>query len=197
VSSAVLHMRQDGVNHVLFLENGGLPVLFFMNEAQSQGWHPRYGLNSQDGPEVLVSGGDVPSAQMDGAEGIGWLPSADLPYGGSTANPYLAAPGVQRCLGIMSRAGQAPTSADSLAIALGTCDQLWFLVAAVDAGGQPINASSFVAGVDRLGDSFASVVTIGTELSADQHDGAAEARYYSYGQACGCWSYTGPIVDTG
>jgi hypothetical protein len=194
VSSAVLHLSQDGVTHVVFLEHGGLPVLLFLNQAQSQGYHPRYGLNTQDAPEALVQGGEVPAAQMNGAEGIGWIPGADLPFG--ETNSYLSTPSARRCLSIMNAAGQSPTSADAVLTALTICDQLWFLKAAMEASGPALTRSALVENIDRLA-SFPSALTLGTRFSASQHDGAGQARRYSYSTGCSCWSYAGSPINIG
>ena len=97
----------------------------------------------------------------------------------------------------MNRAGDAPSSADSLLMALSICDQLWFLKAAVESHGPALTRAALLNNVDQLGGSFSSALTLAQSLSATEHDGAAEVRRYKYSTSCTCWAYSGPPIDAG
>lgn len=192
ISSAELQLRSDGVTHVVWLENGGLPVLFFTNAASSQNYHPRYAFNSQDGAEALVSGNNVQPSQMVGSMGLGWLPVVDLPY--QTDSPYLKTPQAKRCFALMKAAGDAPTSANAELAALAFCDGLWFIQGAGTAAGSDLTRQTFMAAVDGLGSSFPSALVIGTRFGPGRHDGAAIGRQWQYASACTCFQYVGQPV---
>ncbi|MHB8452768.1 MAG: type 1 periplasmic-binding domain-containing protein [Mycobacteriales bacterium] len=195
ISSAELKFRSSGVDHVLFLEQAADLALFFMNDAASQDYHPRYGVNSQDGAETLASGGDVPASQIVGAEGIGWLPVIDLasytpsgPYGNAAA---------RRCVALMQAGGVSVSGPDSEGVLFLDCDMAFFLQAALDAGGSTINRANFLAAVNGMGSRFTDAQTIATSFSPSQHDGVSEVYDYVYQSGCGCLNYTGPPRSVG
>jgi hypothetical protein len=192
IASAELRMRQDGVTHVIFLEKGGLPVLFFLNTAASQGYHPRYGFTSQDAPEALLSGNEIQASQLKGALGIGWLPVIDLPFPPKGA--YARSAPVRKCRAVMTRAGQAPTSPDAMGIALGACDEVWFLRAAARGLSGSLTVGRLLHGIQSLGTGFTSALTIATAFGAGQRDGAAAAYRYAFSPGCSCWQYVGKPV---
>lgn len=195
ISSAELKFRSSGVDHVLFLEQSGDLALFFMNDAASQDYHPRYGVNSQDAAETLASGGDVPASQIVGAEGIGWLPGIDLasytptgPYGNAAA---------RRCVALMQAGGVSASGPDAEAVLFLDCDMAFFLEAALDAGGRTINRANFLSAVNAMGSGFTDALTVATYFGPSQHDGVSEVYDYVYQSGCGCLTYTGPPRDVG
>src|SRR5581483_8756566 len=193
VASAELHLRSDGVTHVVYLEDGGLPVLLFTHAADSQGYHPRYALTTQDAGQVLVDTGDAPKAQFRGAMGIGWIPSIDLPYG--APNPYVTSGPAKDCIKIMTAAGQAPSGADSEGNELGTCDAYWWL-RAVAANATSLSDADFTTAAATLRTTFASTVTFTTAFSAPEHDGASTARAMQFQANCSCFAYVGAPIAT-
>src|SRR5690349_22550034 len=76
ISSAVLKFRSDGVTHVLIWDDNGVATLFFMQQADNQGYRPRYGINSGNNMQVVAQ--VVSKSQLTGATGIGWTPAFDI-----------------------------------------------------------------------------------------------------------------------
>lgn len=52
VQGAVLRFKAMGITHVIIWDDNGISTLFFMINAENQGYRPRYGINSgNDIPE--------------------------------------------------------------------------------------------------------------------------------------------------
>jgi hypothetical protein len=92
----------------------------------------------------------------------------------------------------MSAAGQTFPSADAEIHAQYQCAVLYSFKAAVEAGGVAINAGSFIAGINRLGNSFAAPDTLGDNFSSGERDGAGVVGDMSYVGSCNCFRYVGP-----
>jgi hypothetical protein len=187
INSAVLKFSTEHIDHVLILDKGGNIALFFMNRAQSQAYHPRYGLGGASGNQALVGLlGPNAGAQLNGATSNGWLPAADL-----QAADYHPSPAAQHCLSVISGSGQTYPSADAEQIALDDCSTVYSFKAGVEAGGPTINAGNFVAGINKLGTSFASPATLGANFSPAEHDGANVVGDMDYNGSCSCFRYVG------
>jgi hypothetical protein len=76
LSNTVLRFRSEGVTHVMIFELNALLTVLFMTNADTQGYRPRYGMDTQNGGQVIV--GSVPEAQLEGAQQVGWLPMFDV-----------------------------------------------------------------------------------------------------------------------
>jgi hypothetical protein len=190
-SSAVLKFRTDGVDHVIVFDANGTLSLFFMNNANGQRYYPRYGFNSQNGPEILASSGDVPQAQLNGALGIGWDPILDLASAQDPdSGPYSNVPR-RACLALMSAHGYAATDNNSKTIQVGICTQFDFLKTVLDAAGPTISQATFIAAANRLGYWNGAGDALGNYFGATQHDGGAYYRYYDWNGGCTCMEYNG------
>ena len=75
ISNAILRLRASNVTHVAFVPTGGAVPFIFMNEAESQGYRPRYAMNSLDIPYFVSD--QAPAGQLAGALAIGWSPASD------------------------------------------------------------------------------------------------------------------------
>ncbi|HYZ92441.1 MAG TPA: hypothetical protein VFA34_08605, partial [Actinomycetota bacterium] len=72
ISAGVLRFRSNGVTHVLIIDDSGLVAFAWMQQAESQGYRPRYGLTSADAPSAFLIN-NVPHAQLRGSIGVGWV----------------------------------------------------------------------------------------------------------------------------
>jgi hypothetical protein len=199
VAAAVLKFRSMGIDHVILLDGGaginsaGILVLEWMNQANSQRYYPKYGLNSTSGFSSLAP--DYPQQEMVGSLGVGWSPSIDLSSADYEALPQNAQQ--KECLQIMSAAGQAPSTSNQEGIELGFCDEFFFLQFAFRNITGPLNQQTALAAIDSVGSSFADLTTFGTFYSASRHDGAQLVRNVSFYPSCTCYRYTSGAYNPG
>jgi hypothetical protein len=190
VSSAVLKLHSDGVEHVFVFEANGLLTLFFMNAAESQHYFPRYGSNTQNGNQALLDAGDIQKQQLIGSMGIGWLPSLDITPSENTDDGPYSNDARRHCLALMKAHGQTYSDTNAEAVALGTCNVFSFFHDAMTAGGPTISRDGLIAGAHKLGSSWQHNVVFGTFFGPGHHDGVAAFRYWSFQDNCGCMHYT-------
>ena len=187
-ASAVLKFEGEGIDHVIVLDNGGgLPTFLFMNAAERQDYHPRYGLNSQSGNTVLAEQFDPSTAQdqFKNALSVGWIPKADV----STADQPKNA-GAERCLALMRRHNVQMSSSNAEGQALQDCETLWFLQAQLQvSGSQIINQPTLLQGVARIGFRYHSVLTFASHVTATRHDGAGKVADLKFDGSCTCFHY--------
>lgn len=197
--SAILSFQTSGIDHVILFDgqsgvnSSGILVIEWMTQAQSQSYNPKYGLNSTSGLSTIAP--DVPSQQMVGAEGVGWIPGIDLDNADFAAQPMNA--DGKLCLQIMKNAGQQQSGANAITIQLSICDKLFLLKRVFDAMTGPINQATAEAALNALGTSFQPSVTFGQDLSASRHDGAYLVRNAIYSTGCGCFKYAGQAYNPG
>lgn len=190
--SAVLQFRSRGIDHVLIVDAQGVLTLFFLQSAESQHYNPRYGVDSHNGLQALLTAGDIPKDQLKGAVGVGWLPTLDVIADNRPANAESA-----RCLNFFRGKGLAPTDDNSTIIVLGACQDVWLLARMVSDAGADASSNSAMAALDRLGTSFASPAELAASFGPAKHDGAGAYRLLSFDVGCGCIRYVGdnrPIV---
>lgn len=188
MQSAVLRFKTDGITHVLIVDANGLLTLLFTRSAENQGYRPRYGMTSQNGPTALAAA--VPEGQFDRAVGIGWVPNFDVPARELPAN----APR-DRCLAMFKKHGQEPADPNNAVIMAGVCEEMYFFKAAVEAGGPDVTVDSFVRGAEALRDSFPSYTSLGNNVfGPGRHAGAAFYRHIVYDRECVCFHYRGKLV---
>jgi hypothetical protein len=182
MGAAILRLRAAGVNRVIFLENAGIMPFFWLPAAEAQGYHPRYGLSSNDIPTTLSS--QNPAAQLKGAQLVGWTPSNDVYPRDRTKTEVF-----RRCdrimeLGRVNRAGPIYTFfTDAF------CDSVFFLQAAVPkmTAGTP---EALARATEQLGTSYASPVTFTTRFGPGRYDGAGAVRMGAFVESCTCFRYT-------
>ena len=195
VSSAVLRFRQDGVTHVIILDERALVTLLFIREANSQGFKPRYGLNTTNGVQVLVDGGNLNPAQLNGALGMGWSPSFDITPSQNTDNGPYSNNARRKCMALMKAKGFTFQDANAESVALDICNQLYFLQLAGNSVSGPLNRDTFIAAVNALGTRFENTGTFVNRFSATQHDGVAAVRQWKWDSGCSCGKYTSGNID--
>jgi hypothetical protein len=173
--SAVLRFKAEGVTHVF-----GANVLFYQ-DAQSQGFHPRYAVDDTANTVQLMAQ-NAPQAQLHGALGGGYLPmSEDDSFTAGTA-------AARRCLGLMSKAGIDVTDRFAVTYMLAICDRFWVLERALKAGGT-LSPLSFLSGLGRLPAGIDSAGTYAMTLV--RRDGAFRLRAFTYVDSCTCFRLTG------
>jgi hypothetical protein len=190
ISNAVLRFRSNGVDHVIIIETSGVLSLLFANNADSQRYYPRYGLNSQNGVQALADGGGYPKSQLAGAVGVGWLPSLDITPSENTDDGPYATDARKRCMALYKAHGVTFSDTNARGIGMNNCNDVSFFAMVANSIKGPLNRDTFRAAVERVGPTFQSVDTFATNFSPTQHDGAAAVRYWAYNTSCSCMRYT-------
>ena len=177
-SAAVLQMRTRGVDRVLFLGSGlSLPYVF-PTVAESQGYRPRYGITTDDGPEFMA--GNAPAAQMTGALAVGWEPQYDV----ADSDAVLRGdPTWQQCAHALIKAGF--TARDGR-----RCTAVYFLEQALR-GAEALTPGSLRAGADRIGSRSYSTQTYATFFGPGRYDGVSAVRLLGFEGGCTCFRYRG------
>ena len=193
IDSAVLKFRQDGVTHVIPWDAQGAGVgYFFAVGASGQKYYPRYGLQSGDGMQILLSAtnSSALAQEMIGSVGWGWVPLADVdPATDPDNGPYSNA-ARRSCVALMTKHGEDMSSDITKRQAVDACDEANLLKAALQAGGPTISRASFLAGINGLGSTFPDGFTPATLLNAAHHDGAALWRAFAFNTGCQCFHYS-------
>ena len=181
--SATLRFRSRGVTHVLFVDTGGALAFWFTQQAQSQGYNPRYGLSTLSAPAFLEA--NVDRRQLRDAVAVGWRPADDVGYQrGLPSNPAR-----ELCQRIMKQAGLEPRSAFDLQLQLTTCSGLMLLKAGVDRAGttDPVRFQSAVAGLGTTNVPSASGFV--DRYAAGKPWGGSGYATSVFVEQCGCFRY--------
>ena len=187
IQSAVLRFRTNNISHVMIPTGlGSIIAGQFMRVAESQGYRPRYALESGSAglDREPFSGTDV-TPQLKGAVYMGWDPSIDV---GDQASTQPA----RDCDGAMKKAGiKTPDPRGG-----GVCDFLLFLKAGLD-GATDVTPGGLAAGIRKAG-RVAFVRTWSSDFGSGNHDGASLVRMAHFDFACHeaggnrCWRYDTP-----
>jgi hypothetical protein len=186
VSSAILRFRSDGITHVMFLDPSGVSQLLFLNQAESQGYRPRYGFG-QSGAAALRSTG-VPAAQFIGSVTVGWFPRLD----GVPPSEGLYPPAEKACLAMFARNGISFDSDNARRHAADICDSFDVLNTVVGRASGQLNADTITSGVRALGPT-PGAGTYRLRLAGVRPDGVDQVRYNAYAANCDCWHYVGGV----
>jgi ABC-type branched-subunit amino acid transport system substrate-binding protein len=189
LQNAMLRLRNDHVDHVVLVDNGGAMTLLFANNAYSQRYLPRYAGTSSNGFQALLDGGDIQKAVMNGAVGAGWEPVIDLPYTSDGPGAFTT-PARKACLALMTTQHQAFSDSNAEAVALGYCDKGYFLRKVLTLAGSP-TWTAYLNALDRLDSAFAPARGLGSKFAPGWHDGGAAYYDYVFNQSCGCMGYRG------
>ena len=190
VGAGVLKFRTEGVNHVLVLDDNGLLAILWMNQAESQHFRPRYGLNSINLPSGLPR--NVPAGQLDRSVGIGWYPPYDAVPAGASDRP---SPEDERCVAVLRKHGVALDTPTAYGVGLYTCDVFLFLKTALDRAGE-VSPAGIRASVARLGTGYRPTGTFGATFGPARRDGANAARPLRFDNGCTCFRYSGRAYAT-
>ncbi|MCU1593866.1 MAG: hypothetical protein JWO12_1258 [Frankiales bacterium] len=181
--AAVLAFRSAGVTHVL-CDSANFSL--FMVQAQSQGFHPRYGISSYAAPQPFVQT-LAPPSQLVGALGVGSAPTIDVSAnedpGHTTGGKY--------CYRVLAEGGQKFSGKRfAEAIALALCDGLRATVAAAKASGG-LSGPDIVRGIAQAGPTFPTAFAFVSGLAPDNSALPGAGRDLGYSTACSCWTYRG------
>ncbi|MCW2708898.1 MAG: hypothetical protein JWM22_2740 [Frankiales bacterium] len=192
LASAVLKLRSDQVDHVMFLDIGANLAFFFMQAADQQHYNPRYGLNGTSGNSGLADllGPQTANSQLKDALSIGWQPMIDA-HAADDPDGLANAPR-KRCLALMRKAGVSMTSRNAEGLALLLCSGIWFFQTVAGRAGTLLNQSTFIAAANHVGSSaFVPANSFVTRIDPQHHDGVAAVRNMSYYSSCSCFRYVG------
>jgi len=184
--SAVLRFQSEGINRVLFDDYAGTISFFFMDQAENQGYRPRYGIDTLMQPTGNVAN-NAPHNQLLNTVGVGWIPTVDnWTSDGMTANAAF-----NLCTSILTQAGYSGLNANF--VAYGHCDGLYFLKDALERL-PTITVGGLQGAAESLGTAHSSALTFMTRFGPGRDDGAAGVRYFSYNQSCGCFKYSSSVI---
>lgn len=184
VSSAELKMAASNVRTVMFLCTGCMP--FFMQDAASQHYYPRYLFTSFDGPYGYS--GSSYAAQLSNSFGIGFEPVTDV--GPEThASVVKSNPTFAQCQAIEVPTGQVTSDTSDYA-AQAYCDiSLWIYNAAKAEGASTVSTPALIAGLNRLGSSHVSSLDFSNDVTPSTHNGISSYRFMSWHNDCQCLFY--------
>lgn len=197
LSAAVLRFRQDSVTHVLIMDERGLLTLLFAQQAQSQQYFPRYGWNSQNGPQAFKDAANFPSQQMAGTVGMGWSTGLDIPVAQDTPDGPYSNDRRRQCNALYKSHGVTFSDHNAEAGALDDCTTFWFFRDVMNSITGSVTRDSFMARVDQLGSSFQGAGGFGLFFGPKQHDGISVVRHFAYDAKCDCMQYTSGNIDIG
>lgn len=178
-SSAVLRFENAHVTHVI----GDYSMVNFTQSAESQGYHPRYGLSSFAGGVAMKL--YAPPDQLRGALGIGWVPSGDV-----EADRDPGSPGETRCRTVMQNAHQDTTVRLAWFAMTWACDVFTFLEHTLPGAGlDPTQLPASASRAGRLSGAF----TFAMQFRQGKPYGVATARDYAWDTGCSCFLYTSKV----
>jgi hypothetical protein len=189
--SAELKFAQDRVTHVVVFEANGGNSLLFMNQAESQHYRPRYGVNSGSGLQTLLDAGDIQPGQARGAVGFGWIPAYDLPARMNPDDGKYSNAERRNCVAIFKRHGITFSNPNAEYAALMYCATLHLLRVALDRTPKLITPATFVAAIDGVHSGYSAPAALGTYLGPGRHDATSKGYYWRWFDACKCLHYAG------
>jgi hypothetical protein len=196
IQAAVLRFRQDNVSHVIVLDQNGSMTLYMLQNMRAQRYYPRLGINSATGAEALYTNYAQDAQSFNGAVGLGWIPTEDLPAGAS--GKYLTSHTTACIKMIEKRTGQKFSDPNAASIALGYCDKLYLVADAINmtaARTSTIDRATVTATLNALQGRFTPSGSAGLYFSPAQHDGIEYGYDLEFDSKCLCSKYvSGPFV---
>ncbi len=191
IQAAVLRFNAAGIDHVMIIGDSGAGlVIFFTRSAQSQDYHPRYGLTSENAPAVAIDQGAVDPQQFRGARVVGWNPIGDI----GNRKHALHGPGYDSCIKLLESKGVDFGNDDNArVVGIKTCDGFLFLQRAVRAGLPSITTASLVAGSEGVGRDHPAALTYGAQFGPTRHFGVGVVAYSAFHEDCNCFRYVGGL----
>ena len=187
--NAIVQFRNAGVTNMTEVFELG-DMASFTNTAQSQGFHPKWGL-ADDALFEINNGTESPNPQnLDGAMGITASRNGENNVPSLASNPTA---GTQKCNAIMQSVGLSPVDKEAAAIG-NACDQLWMLQAAVD-DAPVFSQAALGAGLQRAGSIDFSYPQGPNNFTAPgTTTGGQFWRQDTYTTAggCNCWEVVNP-----
>jgi hypothetical protein len=181
VEEAVLQFKSDGVTNVL--DDGGVYESYFSNDAQTEGYMPKYSVGDQ-GTIALWDNRDFGPNASNFSGGLAITPTE---YGAenTTGSTYSAA--TQYCDQIMAAKGLASAQTSPDAFAGVACDLVTMFVQAADAAPQLVRAD-LAAGLASLGQVALSYPSGPANFARSQGQyGGGYWRADTWTTACACF----------
>jgi hypothetical protein len=183
VQAAVLPFRSAGVDRVIFLSPWeAVMLLFFENQARSQGYAPSYALTSNGGTNTAPDNfGPEVLARM---RGMGWAPTYDTTAGAATAKTPV-------CTAAAKRAGYSVENALDRTFLLTACEHFLVFKAAVEAAGGRADSASLSTGLAKASPSYTSVLQLGGRslLGNGRQTAPGQVAEFAYVGECSCFRY--------
>jgi hypothetical protein len=186
LGSDIVKMRQDGVTHV-FLDR--LAGLFYESQADSQNYHARYALNSNNFIQPFLVNGQAPS-QLRGAMGVGWIPSLDV---AQAQDPGTNAAYAQ-CMQIMQKAGVDVSKRNYKFTATASCDGVLLTKRAVEAAGS-FEPAKFIPGMLAGAANMHWASQAGATGHPNDPELLSGARDVVFDASCSCTRYTSGVLQ--
>lgn len=187
VQNAIVRFRQSGVTHVILLDASGTLTIAYAAGARNQRYLPRLGVNSASGMQALYDSKVLDAQQLNGAVGLGWFPSIDLPAG--QGDRYLSGAAKQCRDIIQRRTGQTFTSTNAASLALVACDQIFLVATAINRTGGTVTRNTTRAALEALGGGFTPALIPAALFSPSRHDGLQRGFDMAWDSQCGCTQY--------
>jgi hypothetical protein len=192
IQNATLKFRTNNVTHVLVMDDAGGVTLFFAHDTQSEHYYPRLGVNSENSLETWLESGDVSAQQANGAMGLGWEPTGDLPTSANGDKSRYSTPARVHCLAVMKSAGITFSSTNAELIALEFCDRLYLLKRVFDLmDPSSVSRQAFMQKLESLGASWQASSLVQTSFGPGRHDAVSLGYDLTYNNGCNCMTYTG------
>lgn len=188
LQNATLRFQSNGVTHVVILDANGSLTLLWAPNAKNQRYFPRLGVNSATGMQALKDSGVLGNDQLNGAVGLGWFPSLDIP---AAETPRYATTRTKRCLDLIQRAtGKTFTSTNAASLALTKCDMGWLFEHAAKAL-QSLTLQTATAALEAVAGSYVPALTPAAFVSRSQHDAITQGYDMKWDTSCTCTKYVG------
>ena len=182
--SAVLRFKSANVDRILVTPDNGDATIFFTQVAESQGYRPRYALNSATAPAGWPS---VPAGQRRDALNVSF---SLIDLGGAPDGHELASnppsSGRARCEALY----KGHTGSTTIIAAYNICDAFEFLRTALQ-NTTVVTPAALLAGVDRMVSSLslANGYANATFRAPSRYDGASATRMMRWDEAATRWHY--------
>lgn len=184
---AVQQMRTRGVTTVLLLANG-INSMQFVQQADSQGYRPRYGA-SDWGYMVTDESNEAMPASFDGA--LGWTAYSE----GDISAGRPERPAETACRTQFEKAtGRAlPREAENAeySTVMSWCDMVNTLVNGLRAAPEPLTRASFTAALQSMAP-FETAAIAGGAFRPGKFGMADLTKHATWSRQCTCWRAAGP-----
>jgi ABC-type branched-subunit amino acid transport system substrate-binding protein len=182
MASVILNFKQEGIDHVLIMDDGAELTYLFAEAAEAQNYFPRLGLDTMNLPAFMAE--NLPAKAMANSMGVGWIPQIDAntPPASNTAAD-------NECTSMYAAEGISLAGTNNGEVGLVACSLVLFFKDAFEKS-TAISAAGFREGVEGLGTSFQSPFTFGTVFGPNRFDGASEYRGVAYSTSCSCFAYS-------
>lgn len=185
-ANAELRFRSEGIDLVLFVTPGGAAETYFMSNAQTQRYKPKYGIWSADSPYVLAK--TAPKAQLTGSIGVGYLPGLDV---ATDQDPTAHTAAGRACLALGKSMGLDESGLGN-ALVRASCDVFFNLQRAMGANAAATTSTAALEqAIDAIGSSYSPASTFAMRWTPGHHDAAAGYRSLAYDSGCSCFTYVG------